>query len=156
MLNEMKATGAQEVTKMRQDWDALQQKIRELESQLDVSQAVVTEVMAERDALRKTFGTRQFQVEADDQDDRTPISELKSLLEEGASSAQLLNRFAEVTERSAEKLAQKTEVCPCLFDPMIPVPACFVLLFFPYPCTHWMSISLYSSFPSPPAEVDQH
>jgi hypothetical protein len=116
MLSQLKATSAQELTKMRQDWDSLQQKVRDLESQLDVSQAVVNEIISERDALRKTFGTRQLQLQADNQEDQTSIAELKSLLDEAASPAQLLNRFAEVTERSAERLAQKTEVCQCFFD----------------------------------------
>jgi hypothetical protein len=114
MLSQLKATGAQELTKMRQDWDSLQQKVRDLESQLDVSQAVVNEIISERDALRKTFGTRQLQ--ADSQEDQTSIAELKSLLDEAASPAQLLNRFAEVAERSAERLAQKTEVCQYFLD----------------------------------------
>ncbi|KAL1955619.1 hypothetical protein VTO42DRAFT_8352 [Malbranchea cinnamomea] len=112
ILNELKASSASELMKMRDDWDSLQQRVRELEGKLDVSKTLVRGIASERDALRSSFEKRQTKLQNEDQ---TTLAEMKRLLEEitadGAtlSPAQLLSRFTEATERSAENFAKRAE-----------------------------------------------
>lgn len=120
MLNEVKESNSSEVTKLRGDWDALTSKIHHLEAEVDASQALVRDVCAERDGLRSVLENKQAEIHAEDQD---LIKEMQALLAEFAalsnaensdalekSGVELLKRFAEVTEKSVEKLTKRAEV----------------------------------------------
>ena len=115
ILTELKESNASELTKMRDDWDSLQHRVRELEGKLDVSKTLVRGIVSERDALRTSFEERQLMLQGEDEH---TLAEMRRLLEEitadGAtlSPAQLLNRFAEATEKSAENFAKRAEVSP--------------------------------------------
>lgn len=103
--------------KMRNDWDSLQYRVRELEGKLDVSKTLVQGIVSERNLLRTSFEDRQMMLQGEDQ---TTLADMQRLLEEitadGAtlSPAQILNRFAEATERSAESFAKRAEVSPAI------------------------------------------
>lgn len=113
ILTELKESNASELTKMRDDWDSLQHRVRELEGKLDVSKTLVRGIVSERDALRSSFEERQLMLQGEDEH---TLAEMRRLLEEitadGAtlSPAQLLSRFAEATEKSAENFAKRAEV----------------------------------------------
>lgn len=113
MLDQLKESSGSELIKMRDDWDDLQQKVRDLEGQLDASQNAVKEISSERDTLRNTTGTQQTELQTDDQ---ASLAELKKFLEQAISDgvtlspSDLLSRFTEATEKSAGNLAKKAEV----------------------------------------------
>jgi protein HOOK3 len=120
MVNEVKDSNSSELAKLRGDWDALTYKIHHLEAEVDASQALVRDVCGERDELRSMLDNKHSQIHAEDQDS---IKEMQVLLTEFAARAnaenpdapeksgiELLKHFAEVTEKSAEKLAKRAEV----------------------------------------------
>ncbi|KAI1923009.1 hypothetical protein LOZ52_001163 [Ophidiomyces ophidiicola] len=118
ILNEIKQYNGSELAKMRADWDTLQNRIRELEGKLDVSRTIVREVCSERNALREIRDRREQEVR---EEDRETLQEMKRLLEEltarmdgtlktpELSPLQLLKRFADTTEKSADSLAKRSE-----------------------------------------------
>lgn len=126
ILNEIKESNASELTRMRAEWDTLQNRVQELEGKLDVSRTIVREVCSERNALRAARDSREEELRDEDQQ---TLHEMKKLLEEltarmnGTSEApelsplDLLRQFAETTEKSADNLAKRAEVSLHIFPP---------------------------------------
>ncbi|KAL1967260.1 hypothetical protein VTN77DRAFT_3306 [Rasamsonia byssochlamydoides] len=120
MINEVKDSNSSEIAKLRGDWDALTRKIHHLEAEVDASQALVRDVCAERDGLLSILDNKLAEVHAEDQD---LIKEMQTLLAEFAaltnaenpdapekSGIELLKRFAEVTEKSVERLPKRAQL----------------------------------------------
>lgn len=120
IIAEVKDSNSLEVSKAREQWDELTRKIHHLEAEIDVSQALVRDMCAERDELRTMLDAKQTEIRAEDQDF---MKEIQELLAEFAakvknenpdapekSGIELLKHFAEVAEKSAETLAKRAEV----------------------------------------------
>lgn len=121
MIAEVKDSNSSEITKVREDWDQLTRKIHHLEAEIDASQALVRDIVVERDELRVILEEKQAAMRAEDEEF---MKEIETLLAEFAtrvknenpdapqkSGIELLKHFAEVTEKSAETLAKRAEVC---------------------------------------------
>jgi protein HOOK3 len=121
MIAEVKDSNSSEITKVREDWDELTRKIHHLEAEIDASQALVRDMVVERNELRACLDEKQAAMRAEDEDF---MKEIETLLAEFAARAknenpdapqksglELLKHFAEVTEKSAETLAKRAEVC---------------------------------------------
>lgn len=115
IVREIKESNSAEVEKMRAEWDAAQHKVRYLEAEMDLNLALVRELTTERDTLREKINAK---VEVKDV---ASTDEIQKLLEEFNARADdtsapektgddLLKQFAEVTEKSAEKLTKRNEV----------------------------------------------
>jgi protein HOOK3 len=123
IVNEIKESNSAELGKVRAQWDDLQNRLRYLEAELDVNMVLVREITSERDAL-----LLKLSGEAPARDPETS-AEMQKLLDEFNARAQdtsdapeksgneLLKQFAELTERSAEKLAKREEVSRLLSVP---------------------------------------
>ena len=123
IVNEIKESNSAELAKVRGEWDDLQNKVRYLEAEVDVNMALVREVTSERDTLRAKLSG-----EAQTKDPETS-AEMQKLLDEFNARAddtsetpeksgnELLKQFAELTERSAEKLSKREEVSRLLSLP---------------------------------------
>lgn len=120
MIAEVKDSNSSEITKVREDWDELTRKIHHLEAEIDASQALVRDMVVERNELRACLDEKQAAMRAEDEDF---MKEIETLLAEFAARAknenpdapqksglELLKHFAEVTEKSAETLAKRAEV----------------------------------------------
>ena len=120
MIAEVKDSNSSEITKVREDWDELTRKIHQLEAEIDASQALVRDMVVERNELRACLDEKQAAMRAEDEDF---MKEIETLLAEFAARAknenpdapqksglELLKHFAEVTEKSAETLAKRAEV----------------------------------------------
>ncbi|RAO70641.1 uncharacterized protein BHQ10_006653 [Talaromyces amestolkiae] len=119
MIAEVKDSNSSEITKVREDWDELTRKIHHLEAEIDASQALVRDMVVERDELRAILDEKQVAMRAEDEEF---MKEIETLLAEFATRAknenpdapqksgiELLKHFAEVTEKSAETLARRAE-----------------------------------------------
>ncbi|PCH07650.1 HOOK [Penicillium occitanis (nom. inval.)] len=119
MIAEVKDSNSSEITKVREDWDELTRKIHHLEAEIDASQALVRDMVVERNELRACLDEKQAAMRAEDEDF---MKEIETLLAEFAARAknenpdapqksglELLKHFAEVTEKSAETLAKRAE-----------------------------------------------
>lgn len=121
MIAEVKDANSSEVSKVREEWDEITRRVHHLEAEVDVSQALVRDMCVERDELRTMLEAKQTEIRAEDEEF---IKEIESLLAEFAARAktedpeapeksgiELLKHFAEVTEKSAETLSKRAEVC---------------------------------------------
>lgn len=135
MLNEVKETNSTEITKMREDWNSFQHKIRELEAKFDLSQSVVREVSSERDSLREVLSKKEIEI---DSEDKAALNEMRRLLGELSgkaddgreiSSSELLKQFVETTERSTENLAKRAEVSAQFLHSVWPTIKSYILPF---------------------------
>jgi len=120
IIAEVRDSNSSEISKVRADWDELTRKIHHLEAEVDASQALVRDVCAERNELRTLLDNKQDKIHSEDEDS---IKEMQKLLAEFAaresvdnpdapskSGIELLKHFAEVTEKSADRLAQRAVV----------------------------------------------
>lgn len=120
ILREIKESNSAELTKVRDEWDSLTQRIHHLEAEVDASQTLAREVCAERDELRGMLDSKQAEFRAEDEES---LNEMQALLAEFSaltngdaanstqkSSTELLKQFAELTEKNAERLAKRAEV----------------------------------------------
>lgn len=120
IISEVRDSNSLEISKVRADWDELSHKIHHLEAEADASQILVRNVCAERDELRTMLDNKQDEIHSEDDDS---IKEMKALLAEFAarenlenpeapekSGVELLKHFAEVTEKSADRLAKRAVV----------------------------------------------
>ncbi|QKX64316.1 uncharacterized protein TRUGW13939_11490 [Talaromyces rugulosus] len=117
IITEVRDSNSAEISKVRADWDELSHKIHHLEAEVDASQTLVRDVCAERDELRTLLDNKQDRIHSEDEDS---IKEMQTLLAEFAarenaenpeapekSGIELLKHFAEVTEKSADRLAKR-------------------------------------------------
>ncbi|KAK2755687.1 hypothetical protein FQN54_005836 [Arachnomyces sp. PD_36] len=115
IVQEIRESNTAELAKMRTEWDGLQHKVRYLEAEYDISLALVRDLTSERDTLNEKLNART------EGPDQASTEEMQKLLEEFNARANdttdtpektgndLLKHFAEVTEKSAEKLAKRNE-----------------------------------------------
>lgn len=117
-LNIIKENNSTELNKMKEEYDALKLKVRELESKLSASQAVVGNFSTECERLRTLLGSRETTIKAEE----STVDDMKKLLIElnarsgtlpdgpELTGSELLRKFAETTERSEENLVRRAEV----------------------------------------------
>lgn len=120
IIHEVKESNSTELTTMRNEWDAVIQKIHHLEAEADASHALAREVCIERDELRGILDSKQAEFNTENEES---LKEMKALLAEFSaltngdvsdtsqkSSVELLKQFAELTEKNIERLAKRAEV----------------------------------------------
>jgi protein HOOK3 len=130
IITEVRDSNSAEISKVRADWDELSHKIHHLEAEVDASQTLVRAVCAERDELRTLLDNKQDRIHSEDEDS---IKEMQTLLAEFAarenaenpeapekSGIELLKHFAEVTEKSADRLAKRAVVSKTLESLCLP------------------------------------
>jgi protein HOOK3 len=123
MINEIKEKDSTELTKMREEWDESQQKIYNLQAEIDSSLALVRETCAERDELRGMLDNRQDTIAESRVEDQETMEEMKRLLAEIAaqdsgdaseasqkSGVELTKQVMELIEKNLERLAKRAEV----------------------------------------------
>lgn len=119
IIHEVKESNSTELTTMRNEWDAVIQKIHHLEAEADASHALAREVCIERDELRGILDSKQAEFNTENEES---LKEMKALLAEFSaltngdvsdtsqkSSVELLKQFAELTEKNIERLAKRAE-----------------------------------------------
>ncbi|KAG2421607.1 hypothetical protein HFD88_005582 [Aspergillus terreus] len=122
MINEIKEKDSAELTKMREEWDESQQKIYNLQAEIDSSLALVRETCAERDELRGMLDNRQDTIAESRVEDQETMEEMKKLLAEIAaqdsgdaseasqkSGVELTKQVMELIEKNLERLAKRAE-----------------------------------------------
>ncbi|KAL5362940.1 hypothetical protein BJX96DRAFT_154903 [Aspergillus floccosus] len=122
MINEIKEKDSAELTKMREEWDESQQKIYNLQAEIDSSLSLVRETCAERDELRGMLDDRQDTIAESRVEDQETMEEMKKLLAEIAaqdsgdaseasqkSGVELTKQVMELIEKNLERLAKRAE-----------------------------------------------
>lgn len=118
ITNEVKEATAAELSKLRDDWNDFMHKNHQLQAEADASQALVSGMCSERDELRGMLDKKQTEIKAEDQNSMTEIQMLLAEFHKSGvglddtqkSPQQFVEQFAELTEKTTERLAKRAEV----------------------------------------------
>ncbi|KAI5283637.1 hypothetical protein KEM54_001967 [Ascosphaera aggregata] len=113
-LHEIRAANSAEISKMRQNWDQLTHKIRDLEVKLGASNAIIGDISNECKSLQQSLSDRETQLQ---RDERFALDEMKRIFDEiaqrahgdgsDATASELFTRFAQATKQGAEVLTKR-------------------------------------------------
>lgn len=121
-LHEIRAANSAEISKMRQSWDQLNQKIRDLEAKLGASNSMISDISNECRSLQESLSVRETQLQ---REERFALDEMKNIFDEiaqrahgdgsDATASELFKRFAQATKQGAEVLTKRAIVSQPLF-----------------------------------------
>ncbi|KAI5301082.1 hypothetical protein KEM55_002657 [Ascosphaera atra] len=120
-LHEIRAANSAELSQMRQSWDHLHARIRDLEAKLGASNSIIADVSHECKSLQQMMTVRETQLHRDQEG---ALDEMKKIFEEiahratngdgegedSATASELFARFAQATRQGAEVLTKRAVV----------------------------------------------